>query len=194
MATNSNYEKTDETHKEYGSIIRRRLDRQGYTQREVEQELELLGGSISALINGRQFMSADKVNRLLVYLGFNGSAKDALTEAINYQRLHPVVTKPFLNFRLRAMRALLGKKVAEIETPKLSADTIMQIENGLSSVGPKRLKEFEVALGQKVELDLEQIARMEALLDEYSELDILTLAYFLINQYESRNTPKGNQK
>ena len=185
--------KEDLTHNQYGSVIRRRMQRNGYTQHSLEEELELPERSISALINGRQFMSAANVRKLLEHLEFSGLALESLIVSIDYQRLHPIVANPFINARIKAVRTLTGRRGADFATDELSAATIGQVESFLTEVGPYRLELFEKAFGRRLRFVESEIDQAQKMLEEYSEEEILTVAFYLINQYQSRNVPKGNK-
>lgn len=183
----------DQTHNQYASVIMAAMKKYGYSQRFIQSELGLCEGVISGLIRGQQFPSAKKVNAILDYLGIRGKKRLNVLEGINYQRLYPLINKPFINHRIHAMRTLQGKLVTELANDELSDDTIRNVEGGLSSVGPKRLEIFERALGKPIDVSLDAIDRLENMIKTYNEEDLLTMAYYLINFYESRNYPPKSE-
>ena len=169
----------------YSTQIREYMGRR--TQRHVASELGLHEKEISGIIRGTSFMSRQKVKRFLTYLGVPEIEMRKLIRLIDHQRLFPIVKDQFIAHRIKAMRVLKGERVSDISDDDIPESVWNQVESGLTSLGSARSRLFSKKLGQEVTIDKATQARIEHLLENYSELDLLTVGYYLNNKHTSRN-------
>lgn len=177
--------KSDLTINQYGTALREYM--KGYTQRAVAEEMGWHEKEVSALLRGVAFPSKAKVRDLLEWLSIPKKERKSITASINEQRLFPVVTDKYIGHRIRALRVSRRMQIKEIADDVLTANVWNQVEGGLVSLGTDRRIQFSNSLGTSVKIDEATRNRLDRILENNSDVDLLTIGYYLINQYESRN-------
>lgn len=168
----------------YGSILKRYMGE--VTQTEWAKQLGIPMANLNGLIRGRNFPSNQIIEQFIHGLGIPTAIADRVKRNIRLQRLYPVIKDPFIGPRLRAIRVIRGLGVSDMVSKGISASTLSQVEGGLVTVGPKRMDDFRKALNIGGVQTEEQKATIDYLLNNYTTADLLTVGYYLINQYENQ--------
>lgn len=175
--------KQDHTFGKYGTILKNHMG--GITQTEWAARLGIPIANLNGLLRGRAFPSDAKINQFIDGLAMSTAIAQRVKRNIKLQRLYPVINDPFIGPRLRAIRVIRGYNPQEMQLRGISPSTLSQVEGGLVNVGPKRLEDFKKALNIPGVADAEQQETIDYLLNNYTTADLLTVGYYLINQYEN---------